>query len=392
MDLAIAFTNFGPYHLARLRALGARLSDDGGRLIAHEMASCERKYPWGVARGAEPFDWITLFPDRAIEDISASECAQAMTSALDRDQPDAVAVTGYVRPESMAALRWAETHDRPAVLLSESQECDAPRTWWKEAIKRRRVRRFSSALVGGPRHRDYLMKLGMPADRVALGYNAVDHGAFRSLAETARSRGDRCLIGTDRDYFLSVGRFAPEKNLIRLIHAFAAYRADAEPDRAWDLVLCGDGPMASEIDGLVRHLGLKAWVHRPGFLQGRELATLYAFASGFILPSRVEPWGLVANEAAACAVPLLISDRCGCAGTLVTDRTGRRFDPDDVEAMASSMASLAGLPPEERAGIGREAEKTAAAWGPDRFASGMFEALASAQAGPVRQRVAEASR
>lgn len=391
MELAIAFTNFGPYHLARLRALGQQLASDGGRLIAHEMASRENKYPWGVLRGEEPFEWITLFPDRAVEEVPASECTSAMVSALDRDRPDAVAVTGYVRPESMAALRWAEKNDRPAILLSESQEMDAPRTWWKEAVKRRRVRRFSSALVGGSRHREYLAKLGMPIDRVALGYNAVDHDRFRSLAHRARFTGERA-VATNREYFLSVGRFAPEKNLIRLIHAFAEYRADADPARAWDLVLCGDGAMAAEVDALISHLGLKSAVHRPGFAQGDELASLYAFSSGFILPSRIEPWGLVANEAAACGVPLLISDRCGCVETLATDGAGMRFEPDDVEAMAAAMASLASMSPEERTAMGREAERVASNWGPKRFASGMVEALSMAQAGPVKRQLAEVAR
>ena len=221
MKLAVAFTNFGPYHLARLRALGERLARDGGELIAHEVAARERKYPWTIDRGAEPFDWRTLFPDRAVEDIPSAECASAMTAALDRDRPDAVAVAGYVRPESMAALRWAERHGRPAVLMSETQAIDAPRTWWREAAKRARVRRFASALVGGPSHRDYLRTLGMPEDRVALGYNAVDHDGYRRLADDARASGCRRHLPTDRPFFLAVSRLAPEKNLVRLVHAFA---------------------------------------------------------------------------------------------------------------------------------------------------------------------------
>ena len=67
--------------------------------------------------------------------------------------------------------------------MSESQAIDRPGVWWKELIKTRRVRQFDAALVGGPSHRDYLVQLGMPADRIALGYNAVDNDYF------AQSRG-----------------------------------------------------------------------------------------------------------------------------------------------------------------------------------------------------------
>ena len=103
MKLAVCFTNFGPYHLARLRALAVRLRAAGARLIAYEVAGSEQKYPWCRSRSDEPFEWITLFPDRALETILHGDCRLAIKEALDRDRPDAVGMVGYARPESMAA-------------------------------------------------------------------------------------------------------------------------------------------------------------------------------------------------------------------------------------------------------------------------------------------------
>src|SRR5437879_5310535 len=98
LTLAMSFTNFGPYHLARLRALAESLAARGGRLLAYETAGSERLYPWQTARGVEPFEWITLFPDRTLESLSRTACTRAMRRALDRDKPDAVATAGYFRP------------------------------------------------------------------------------------------------------------------------------------------------------------------------------------------------------------------------------------------------------------------------------------------------------
>src|SRR4051794_21207775 len=100
LTLAISFTNFGPYHLARLRALALRLAAGGGRLIAYETAAIEQLYPWQTARNSEPFEWVTLFPDQTLESLSRSACIQAMRRALDRDRPDAVATAGYYRFET----------------------------------------------------------------------------------------------------------------------------------------------------------------------------------------------------------------------------------------------------------------------------------------------------
>jgi 1,2-diacylglycerol 3-alpha-glucosyltransferase len=382
--LATVFTNFGPYHLARLRALGVSLEREGGRLVAYEVAGAERTYPWLVARRGEPFEWITLFPGRELESLSRTACARAMRRALARDRPDAVAVAGYVRPECLAALAWAREGGRPAILMSESQRRDHPRAWWKEAIKSRRVRRFSAALVGGPRHRDYLIDLGMPAHRIALGYNAVDNAHYAARAADARREAGGRVGLPERPYFLAVNRFVPEKNLPRLVRAFAAYRA-AAPD-GWDLALCGDGPGAVAVEDAVRASGLAHAIHRPGFLQADELARWYAFASAFVHPSLVEPWGLVVNEAAACGLPLLVSAQAGCVETLVLDppgTTGRRLDPADEADIAATLGWVASLPVADRAAMGRRAAEVVAAWGPERFARGLLEALDLADINPA---------
>jgi 1,2-diacylglycerol 3-alpha-glucosyltransferase len=392
ITVAVSFTNFGPYHLARLRALAEHLGRSGSRLVAYETAGSEGIYPWKTSREDEPFRWVTLFPDRALEDLSRSECVQAMRRALDRDRPDALGVVGYARPESMAMLRWALAQRRPSVLMSETQEIDHPRVWWKEAVKRRRVRGFSAALVGGPKHRDYLVTLGMPADRIAFGYNAVDGSWFASQADHYRHDADGRLGLPERPFFLSVSRFVPEKNLVRLVQAFGRYRSEASDAEGWDLVLCGDGAGAGEVARAVAESGYESAIHRPGFLQNDALARYYAFASAFVHPSLMEPWGLVVNEAAACGLPLLVSDRCGCVETFVPEvgeSTGLRLAGRDVEGMAASLHWMANLPDPERLAMGRRATAIAAEWGPERFARGTVEALQTAMLakrleGPLR--------
>ncbi len=322
--ISVCFTNFGPYHLARLRALADRLAARGDRLIAYEVAGTERTYPWARSRRDEPFEWVTLFPDRVLETIEADSCRWAMLEALELDRPDAVGIVGYARPESIAAARWAARRRRPAVLMSESQEIDKARVWWKELIKKRRIRLFDAAVVGGPAHRDYLVQLGMPTDHIALGYNAVDNAYFARAARRWRDDPTGRTGLPDAPYFLTVCRFVPEKNLVRLVQAFARYRRSAGGDRPWDLVLCGDGPGRDEVDSAVAASGLADRIHRPGFLQVDELPRWYAHAGAFVLPSLLEPWGLVANEAAASGLPLVLSSRAGCAHTLVPDPRDHR--------------------------------------------------------------------
>ncbi|GIW88839.1 MAG: hexosyltransferase [Isosphaeraceae bacterium] len=388
MHLAVCFTNFGPYHLARLRALGQLLQERGSRLSAVEVAGREERYPWSVAAGEEPFDWVRLFPGRVLETISGAECRRAILDWSEAARPDVFGIVGYSRPECMAALRWCKSRRRTAILLSESQAIDKPRVWWKEAVKARRVQRFSAALVGGPRHRDYLVTLGMPADRIALGYNAVDNPRIEQLATLARASRPAEL--PNRPYFLTVSRFVPEKNLIRLIRAYSAYRRTAEPSTAWDLALCGDGPLRSRVEAELDRLDLRRCVHLPGFLREPDLIPWYAHAGALVHPSLMEPWGLVVNEAAVCGLPLIVSDRCGCVETLVPEdgpeRSGFRVDPRDEAALRERLAWMASAPPELRRRMGQRAQSLVAAWGPDRFAAGMLAAIERARTNTARGR------
>jgi glycosyltransferase involved in cell wall biosynthesis len=394
VTLAVCFTNFGPYHLARLRALAARLEKRSDRLFAYEVAGREERYPWSPGREVESFTWVTLFPEGVLETIDRAACRRAIRQALERDQPDALGIAGYVRPESMAAARWAQLRNRPAILMSESQAIDRPSIWWKELVKRRRLRRFDAALVGGPPHRDYLIELGMPADQIVLGYNAVANDHFAAAADRWRRCAEERSGLPAAPYFLSVCRLVPEKNLVRLIAAFARYRRRGSPNALWELVICGSGPSAAEIESAVASSGCAHAIHLPGFLQADALARWHAHAGAFVLPSLSEPWGLVVNEAAACGLPLLVSRHAGCASTLVPEpdgTCGSRFDPLDIDELSAKFSWMAELPEADRQAMGRRAAETVSRWGPERFAGGFLEAVERAglkRAGPKARRVA----
>ena len=378
--LAICFTNFGPYHLARLSALGEALASTGGHLLAYEMAGSEAKYPWQAGElGKTGITHVRLFPGRTLESLSSRECRAAMLSQLDRDQPTAIAAVGYSRPESMAMLGWAKANGALRILLSESQKKDLPRVWWKEAIKSRRVRQFQAGLVGGETHREYLAELGLESGRIHLGYNAVGNAEIEQMAARA---AENSLDQSPQPYFLSVCRFAPEKNLAALIHAYREYVRTCNQSAPWRLVLAGDGPLRSELIALTKACGVDHLVSWPGFLTLNDLVPLYTACGAFVLPSLSEPWGLVANEAALCAAPLLLSDRCGATGTFLPRGgfpAGWSFDPEDVSGLSGMLIRVSNLPENARRVMGETARRIARQWGPERFATGLLAAIESAE-------------
>jgi glycosyltransferase involved in cell wall biosynthesis len=259
--------------------------------------------------------------------------------------------------------------------MSDSQRHDARRIWPKEAYKSWLVKQCDAALVAGNAHANYLVTLGMGADRIKLGYDVVDNDHFAVGAEAARRGGDveRRLRGLPVDYFLCIARFVAKKSLAHLLDAYRDYRGEVG-GRAWKLVWLGDGPLRPALEKRIRQLALEPDVLTPGFKQYGDLPSFYAFAKALLLPSRIEQWGLVVNEAMAASVPALVSNACGSSQLVEHGRNGWLFDPAMPGELTRRLLEIHRLGPALDS-LGKAARETIGEWGPERFGQGLAEAL-----------------
>jgi glycosyltransferase involved in cell wall biosynthesis len=128
----------------------------------------------------------------------------------------------------------------------------------------------------------------------------------------------------DRRILLYVGRLSPEKGLTALLDAFAAVAAEFEEVR---LVLVGDGPCRTKLEKQALSLGITSRVVFAGHAQRPTLLAWYRIGGALILPSRLERFGAVINEALLAGLFVGCSRYAG-AGVLVrSGRNGRVFDP-----------------------------------------------------------------
>jgi glycosyltransferase involved in cell wall biosynthesis len=382
MRCVLIWRDIGGYHAARSRA-----ANDIASLSVDTIEMLDRpEYPEfrAPAVADSPFTRHDL---GLAAPLRAAAARRALHAKLDQVAPDVVFTPGWSMLESLLAIEWCVLNSIPLVIMSESTRDDAIRSSAREHAKRRVVALASAALVGGRPQADYLAELGLPRERIFLGYDAVDNDHFAGGAEAARAaKAAPPGIGPawHGRTFLASARFVPKKNLPRLVEAFHRYR-QAAGAAAWPLVLLGDGPMRAELERRRAALGLKASLAMPGFRPYAELPLYYGAAGAFVLASTTEQWGLVVNEAMASGLPVLVSDRCGCAPDLVeTGRNGYTFDPHDADALARLMLEVASDAC-DRAAMGAASRAIVARWGPDRFAAGFEAAARAALAAPERR-------
>ena len=270
--LAVLFHRFGPYHLARLEAAGARAD-----LTAIELCAVDRTYAWSRCPGRRTSRASRCFATRT--SIRRTDVGRAVRAALAAADPDVARDPGVVAPRGArgAALVSAQTAPRGADVRK--HDCATSRRRAREAIKRLVVRLFGSALVGGIPHREYACALGLAPGAVFDGYDVVDNDHFARGARQARIGRERwrARLGLPARFFLASARFVAKKNLLRLLEAYAGYRRRAGAD-AWHLVLLGDGELRGEIERRIAGADLAGAVVLPGFRQYDELPACYGLA------------------------------------------------------------------------------------------------------------------
>jgi len=162
-------------------------------------------------------------------------------------------------------------------------------------------------------------------------------GCFQPVAQDmARDRLAKryCIEGP---FVLHTGTLEPRKNIGTLIEAFATLKARG--DLPHKLVIAGKkGWLYQPLFDLVKSKGLEHEVIFPGFVDDRDLPSLYSAADVFVFPSFYEGFGLPPLEAMACGAPVV----CSGASSLpeVVGDAAILFDPRDVHALTAAMSRV----------------------------------------------------
>jgi glycosyltransferase involved in cell wall biosynthesis len=213
-------------------------------------------------------------------------------------------------------------HDMSTLLFS-----SASGTWMN--IRRFRFRRgllraAKVIAVSAATSRDVRNILSIPADRIQIVYNApapefFDHERPALLLnaagpEAAQVERRRILerYQIQQPFLLYAGNIRPQKNIPRLVEAFAVARAELENDPRYKnlrLIIIGDeiskypavrlAVMQSRVEHSVRFLG---------FVPFDTLRVFYELAAAFVFPSLYEGFGLPPLEAMASGTPVITSE------------------------------------------------------------------------------------
>ncbi|HET8814096.1 MAG TPA: glycosyltransferase [Solirubrobacterales bacterium] len=229
----------------------------------------------------------------------------------------------------LAAAVWARV---PAVVgtvqVGEYEPPDRS-AYWQLRTLARRVDRYLA--VSRDIAAELIERLGWPAEKIEVVYNAVDAARFEVEAPPGLREP---LGGSDtHPLVLTPARLDEQKGHAVLLEAIAGV-ADAH------FLLAGEGPERERLESLAQELGI---ADRVRFLGRREdVPQLLAACDVFALPSLYEGSSLAVLEAMAAGIPI-VSSAIGGTDELIEDgRSGLLVPPGDVEALAAALRRLLG--------------------------------------------------
>jgi glycogen(starch) synthase len=211
---------------------------------------------------------------------------------------------------------------------------------------------------------------------IVVLHNGIAPRRWRASTARVRAVRERYAPG-GAPVLLYLGRLEYEKGVQDLIAALPRIRR-AHPGTR--LVIAGTGTAHDQLVEAVAAHRVRRGVTFTGHLPDADLSALLRSADAVVLPSRYEPFGIVALEAAAAGAPLVAST-AGGLGEVVLDReTGLSFRPGDVPGLAAAVGTVLSDPraAARRARAARKRLGSAFEW------SGIAAATAAVYAGAAR--------
>lgn len=245
---------------------------------------------------------------------------------------DVAVVHGHSRPSMLLTALLCRLFGTPFLLRGEAW-AEANVGGWRRRLRDliafSVVRSAAGGIANGQKNREFYTRFG--AKLIVMAPYSVDVQRFRRLngilGEQARAQQLRQLgLDPELPTLLFAGKLISKKRPQDLIAAARLMGREA------NVVFVGDGAL---LEALKKDAdGLRAAF--LGFVNQEQMPAALQLGDVFVLPSSLEPWGLVVNEALASGLLPVVSDRVGCADDLVAG-IGEVFPSGDVVALADAL-------------------------------------------------------
>lgn len=255
-------------------------------------------------------------------------CNPDVWSRLRDFAPDVVVTTGF-NPSFIFAYIYARLHGARHIAMTDGTYFTEGTLSWVHRLVRRWVYGGTRAFIGASQGSFELYRsYGIRQDQMFQSHLCANNAIYHPRPADDGKRFD----------FVFSARFIAAKNpdFAMAVAQMVARRIG----RRTSLLMMGSGELDDVLRRRAAEIAEDVDVVFAGFVKQTDLPDHYASARVMLFPTQIDTWGVVANEAFAAGVPVIVTPMAGVAGDLVLDGRNGRVLPLDVDAWAEAAATL----------------------------------------------------
>lgn len=238
---------------------------------------------------------------------------------------------GYGPKTNIIGLMYCKMTGKKSFTNVDGYALGEKRSRIKEIIKRFLISKVCTYFFcSSDSTKEHLISFGADKDRVFVhNFSSIcDNQIIDHVVDEKEKRQirDKLNIKTDKPIVISIGQFIPRKRYEDLIIAYKNCKSDCE------LYLVGGKPTESYL----RLSDNDPGIHFVDFVLPSEVDEYYKASDLFVLPSQTDVWGLVLNEALAQGLPVISSDNCIAAKSLI-DGNGIEYETGNIEKLTEAI-------------------------------------------------------
>jgi glycosyltransferase involved in cell wall biosynthesis len=275
-----------------------------------------------------------------------------LASRLKAGRFDALWVHGYMRWHHWVAMTAAKRLGMKVLVRDEATPRSRARGRLKQSLKRSFFawlrQTADSFLTIGSLNGSYYRQHGIPDDRLFMMPYTVDNTFFQARAAEFATRREalRHSLGLERGrpVILYSGKLTGRKRPDDLLKAYLQLCSGGRDQPLPYLLYVGDGERRGDLEAMALAAGSRS-VMFQGFRNQTEIAAFYDLCDVFVMPSALEPWGLVVNEAMNAGRAIIVSDQVGCGPDLLRDgENGFAFKAGNVADLSRVLHEVLASP------------------------------------------------
>ena len=195
-----------------------------------------------------------------------------------------------------------------------------------------------SILVTGREAWDYAFETTNHKENIYVCNNVIDNAIYRRAREVPENKvlELKHKFGLKGIVISYCGRLISCKGLDLLLKAAERIASKL----SFSILLIGDGPLREELENTFK-VSNRHRMYITGYTDPADIPIYYSLCDVLVLPSFVDTWGMVVNEAMAAGVPVICSTGAGASRDLIRHgKSGMIFKKGDVDGLTAAMELL----------------------------------------------------